>query len=262
MESSSSSKAPAASVADSDELTRIKRRNRTAEGSGSGLLRAASSDWEAIDVSGCRRKKPSTSGPEFYWTSKSKTPAAPKRCSNGPLNAANRSGPWRSWRFLTLQIQIAAEQCRPPLSAERRTADPPPPEEQREEAPSEWKSMKERIREQIPEIAFLNWFDATRQVERCGDALAVIVPDEPTAAYIAAEYGSMVHTAAAKSGITEIHFVLDNRGKEAVYRQTGIAGSSVEESAIGIQAARAASKPPAEGSVHQQELSGFLRSAV
>ncbi len=79
------------------------------------------------------------------------------------------------------------------------------------EAPSEWKSIKERIREQIPGIAFLNWFEATRQVERRGDALAVVVPDEPTAAYIAAEYGSMVHTAAAAAGITEVRFVLDKR---------------------------------------------------
>jgi hypothetical protein len=67
--------------------------------------------------------------------------------------------------------------------------------------------IKSRIRERIPEIAFLNWFEATRQVERCGAELVVAVPDEPTAAYIAAEYARIVHAAAAAEGVTQVRLV-------------------------------------------------------
>src|SRR3954454_5435883 len=71
--------------------------------------------------------------------------------------AANRSGQWRSWNFLTLQIQIAAERWRASTIAEVRPANQTL-EVRREEAPSDWKVIKSRIREGIPEIAFLNWF--------------------------------------------------------------------------------------------------------
>jgi len=120
--------------------------------------------------------------------------------------AASRASQWRSWNFLTLQIQIAAEQWRPLRTAEARTVDRLS-EVRREEAPSDWKLIKSRIRERIPEIAFLNWFDATRQVERCGAALVVAVPDEVTAAYIAAEYDGLVQVTAAAEGITQVRFV-------------------------------------------------------
>jgi hypothetical protein len=120
--------------------------------------------------------------------------------------AASRASQWRSWNFLTLQIQIAAEQWRPLRTAEARTVDRLS-EVRREEAPSDWKLIKSRIRERIPEIAFLNWFDATRQVERCGAALVVAVPDDVTAAYIAAEYDGIVQVTAAAEGITQVRFV-------------------------------------------------------
>lgn len=122
------------------------------------------------------------------------------------IAAANRVGQWRSWNFLTLQIQIAAEQCCATTIAEVRTADQPS-EARPYEAPSDWKLIKNRIRERIPEIAFLNWFDETRQLDRCGDALVVGVPDEPTAAYIKAEYECIVHAAAAAEGITQVRFL-------------------------------------------------------
>jgi hypothetical protein len=80
--------------------------------------------------------------------------------------AANRAGQWRSWNFLTLQIQIAAGQWRPSTTAEGPTGDQPS-DGRREEAPSDWKVIKSRIREPIPEM-LLNWLDETRQVERCG----------------------------------------------------------------------------------------------
>jgi hypothetical protein len=80
-------------------------------------------------------------------------------------------------------------------------------EVRREEAPSEWKLIKSRIRQRIPEIAFLNWFAETWQVERCGAELVVAVPDEATAAYITAEYESMVHDAAVADGITQVRLL-------------------------------------------------------
>jgi hypothetical protein len=120
--------------------------------------------------------------------------------------AANRAGQWRSWNFLTLQVQIAAEQCRPSTTAEVLPACPPS-QVRREEAPSDWTVIKGRIRGRISEIAFLNWFEETRQVERCGTALVVEVPDEVTAAYITAEYERIVHAAAAAEGITQVRLV-------------------------------------------------------
>jgi hypothetical protein len=65
----------------------------------------------------------------------------------------HRAGQWRSWNFLTLQIQIAAGQWRPSTTAEGPTGDQPS-DGRREEAPSDWKVIKSRIREPIPESLF------------------------------------------------------------------------------------------------------------
>ena len=120
--------------------------------------------------------------------------------------AANRAGPWRSWKFLTLQIQIAAEQFGSSItSVIRPTAHPAVVAG--DEIRSDWTIIKARIRERIPEIAFLNWFASTREVERCGAALVVAVPDEATAAYIVSEYERVVHSAALDEGITEVRLV-------------------------------------------------------
>ena len=79
----------------------------------------------------------------------------------------------------------------------------------------------------MSEIAFLNWFDDTRQVERCGAALVVAVPDEATAAYIAANYECIVHAAAAAEGITQIRLA-PHGGAEAAHPPNCSAGSTVE----------------------------------
>ena len=121
------------------------------------------------------------------------------------IAAGNRAGEWRSWSFLTLRIQIGAERTRSTTAEEVRMPDSPVVRQY--EAPSDWKLIKGRIRERIPEIAFLNWFDGTRQVDRCGAALVVGVPDEPTAAYIKDEYEGIVHEAAAAEGITQVRFL-------------------------------------------------------
>jgi len=142
--------------------------------------------------------------------------------------AANRA--WRSWNFLTLQIQIAAEQWRPSTSAQVRTAEQPS-EVRREEVPCDWTLIKSRIRGRISEIAFLNWFNETRQVERCGATLVVAVPDEATAAYITADYERIVHSAASAEGITQVRLV-PHGGAEAAHPPNCIAGSTVEATAV------------------------------
>jgi chromosomal replication initiation ATPase DnaA len=95
------------------------------------------------------------------------------------------------------------------------TADQPSAIE-RDEAPSDWKTIKSRIRERIPEIAFQNWFDETRQVERRGPELVVAVPDETTAAYIRTEYEHIVHAAAAAEGIIQVHLLSHGAAKAPV----------------------------------------------
>jgi hypothetical protein len=121
------------------------------------------------------------------------------------LTCANRSGPWRSWKFLTLQIQIAAEQLRPsvtPVCLTQSAATFPS-----EEPASEWTAIKARIRERIPEVAFVNWFEATSQVERCGETIIVAVPDDATAAYINSEYDLVVQSAALAEGILRVRLL-------------------------------------------------------
>src|SRR5215831_6887919 len=80
-------------------------------------------------------------------------------------NSAERAGEWRNWAYLTLQMQLAAERLH--ASATPLVAVPQSPHEQAEEDPDcDWTAAKAKIRSQIPETAFLNWFAPTRQVER------------------------------------------------------------------------------------------------
>ena len=129
------------------------------------------------------------------------------------LSAANRAGQWRSWKFLTLPIQIAAEQVASITSVAPKVAVQSSIAE--EEAPSEWTVIKARIRERVPEIAFLNWFEGTRQLDRCGTALAVAVSDEATATYITNEYECVVHDAARSNGVAEVRFVVRGEAEGA-----------------------------------------------
>ena len=119
--------------------------------------------------------------------------------------AADRAGDWRSWSFLTLQIQLAAERIsnrQPPTTACRE-------EQVAEDAPdSEWTSLKAEIRTQIGEIPFANWFDRTIQNDRDGTVLTVVVPDDLTLAYLESEYRELIHQAAARIGIEAIRFVV------------------------------------------------------
>ena len=83
------------------------------------------------------------------------------------------------------------------------------PHEQAEEDPHcEWMAAKAKIRSQIPETAFLNWFAPTRQVERRGTAITVAVPDDPTRCYLLTEYDHVTKGAVAGLGIDDIRFIV------------------------------------------------------
>ena len=121
--------------------------------------------------------------------------------------AADRFGQWRSWGFITLQIQLAAEQldkARVPRPAESPLPQDPLPEE----PDSAWAKAKARIRLQISEIAFLNWFACTWQIEKCGSRIEVAVPDEPTRAWLKDEYELVINEALSDLGVEETRFVV------------------------------------------------------
>jgi hypothetical protein len=121
--------------------------------------------------------------------------------------AADRFGPWRSWGFITLQIQLAAEQfdkARVRGPAESQSSHDPIPEE----PDSDWAKAKAQIRSQISEIAFLNWFSCTWQIEKFGSRIEVAVPDESTKAWLKSEYELVISKALSELGVEEIRFVV------------------------------------------------------
>jgi len=67
---------------------------------------------------------------------------------------------------------------------------------------------KIRIRSQVPEIAFRNWFSCTRQIKECGSRIDAAVPDEPTRAYLTQEYHQATGAALREMGISEVRFVV------------------------------------------------------
>ena len=121
--------------------------------------------------------------------------------------AADRCGRWRNWAFLTLQIQLSVERWeadRSPSGVESQTCSAPPAEAQ----DTIWAKAKIRIRSQVPEIAFRNWFSCTRQIKEYGSRIEVGVPDEPTRAYLTQEYHQATAAALREMGISEVRFVV------------------------------------------------------
>jgi hypothetical protein len=119
--------------------------------------------------------------------------------------AADRSGEWRNWGFLTLQVQLAAERAARRSQSEEEVAEPPePPKEDHEDLNCDWARAKALIRAHIPEIAYKNWFAATRQIRRRGHQITVAVSDEPTRLFLEAEYADAARRALAELDISEI----------------------------------------------------------
>jgi hypothetical protein len=121
--------------------------------------------------------------------------------------AADRFGQWRNWGFLTLQVQLAAENFGKAYTPNveqyqpSRTLMPEQPD-------SLWSKAKARIRSQIPDVAFLNWFACTWQIMRCGSEIEVAVPDEPTGACLKDGYDHLISAALSELGVEKIRFVV------------------------------------------------------
>lgn len=120
--------------------------------------------------------------------------------------SADRAGEWRNWSFLTLQVQLAAE--RRPVSV---TEPQPEPEwNLNEEDPaSEWALAKSKIRGEIGEIPFSNWFTRTRQLEREGSRIKISVSDEPSRFFLESEYGEVTRRVLAELGVDEVRWILE-----------------------------------------------------
>jgi hypothetical protein len=127
------------------------------------------------------------------------------------LTAADRLGGWRNWTFLTLQIQLAAERL-PSGARLRQAASPPAYAVLKDDPSSDWAIAKAKIRTQVGEIPYLNWFEPTRQVQRQGAEITIAVSDEASRVYLEAEHGTLTRTVLAELGIHEIHLTVATPG--------------------------------------------------
>ncbi len=121
---------------------------------------------------------------------------------------ADQADPWRDWSFLTLQVQIAGERMTvsepvapKEFSTSRISAD--------EDPASDWAKFKAKIRTEVGEIPFTNWFEHTRQVDRCGPAITIAVADETTRCYLEEEYRELIENAITGTGIETVRFVAE-----------------------------------------------------
>jgi hypothetical protein len=121
--------------------------------------------------------------------------------------AADRSGEWRNWSFLTLQIQLASERLASAESVPPATCRPPQATV-REDPVCDWAKAKAKIRTLVAEIPFMNWFDRTWQVERELSRITVAVSDEPSRHYLETEYRAVTRRVLSELGIEEICFVV------------------------------------------------------
>ena len=121
---------------------------------------------------------------------------------NCAFDAACRSGEWRHWAFLTIQVQLAAEQLG--QMTNRVISCGPPAILVAEDPNSEWAVAKEKIRASVGEIPFKNWFDQTNQLERTGERITIAVSDEPSIHYLKTEYATVIANELAEFGIFDI----------------------------------------------------------
>lgn len=117
--------------------------------------------------------------------------------------AATRSGEWRNWAFLTLQVQLAAERSPATLPAPEVSTIPlwDIPDE---DPACDWALAKQKIRDRIGRVPFANWFDSTRQIQRQEEHIAIAVPDEVTRLFIEEQYGSLIRAVLAEFGIEKL----------------------------------------------------------
>jgi len=123
--------------------------------------------------------------------------------------ADRKREPWEAWKYLDLQVGIAAESYRPvpavpaPCPAIRRASDL--------DEDSEWAQVKALVRKRISEIAFQNWFADSWQLERRGDTLEIGVPDVPTREFLNTEYSGLVQETLAALDIGRVEYLVAER---------------------------------------------------
>lgn len=117
--------------------------------------------------------------------------------------AATRSGEWRNWAFLTLQVQLAAERL-PTVSPAPEASTIPLWDIPDEDPTCDWALAKQKIRERIGQVPFSNWFDRTRQIQRQEGHIAIAVPDQATRLFIEEEYGNVMRAVLAEFGIEKL----------------------------------------------------------
>ena len=123
------------------------------------------------------------------------------------MAAATRSGEWRNWSFLTLQVQLATERFRT-VSAEPAVTEVLALSLPEEDPSCHWAKAKENIRIRIGEIPFANWFECTRQVGQQEGRVTVAVPDDCSRLFIEAEYGDLTRSVLAEFGIDQIELTV------------------------------------------------------
>jgi Helix-turn-helix domain len=123
------------------------------------------------------------------------------------MSAATRSGEWRNWAFLTLQVQLATERLTIP-SPEPAPLATPACDLPDEDPACDWAIAKQKIRNQIREVPFRNWFECTRQLERRGGHITIAVPNEATRFFLEAEYGNHIRAALGEFGVEEIELTV------------------------------------------------------
>ena len=121
--------------------------------------------------------------------------------------AADRSGDWRAWSYLTIQVQLAGERNPVKVKSDDQTPQTCPGASESADG-WEWSQTKAALRGRIAPIAFSNWFADTRQVERSGATLTVSVPNEPTRAFLDDEYRTEILDAVLLLRIDRIQFVV------------------------------------------------------
>ena len=67
---------------------------------------------------------------------------------------------------------------------------------------------KVKIRQQVGEVPFFNWFERTRQVERRGSQITIAVGHECERLFIESQYGEVTHSSLAELGIEQMHLVV------------------------------------------------------
>jgi hypothetical protein len=141
------------------------------------------------------------------------------------VTAATRSGEWRNWAFLTLQVQLAAERLpKLPLAPSSPTTSPCDLPE--EDPTCDWALAKQKIRNRLGQIPFANWFEHTRQICKHDAQITVAVADDTSRCFLEVEYGNLVQSVLVELGIEGLELTVTQM--ESQTPLTGLEGISEE----------------------------------